>query len=184
MSAQKLDYVPSSPNKHHLTQADSIKGSVASKAVRSMKKKFHYEKMLKKLGIEGATIEQILKTFQTAMLSPVVAGSTMYLVVAGLEMLTNSYYQTQQTQKQKDFNSDVSSVLNLITASLPPGLSQAFGFGATAATGGGTGNPLTIDFYALKGVILVYIASGGNLAGLLGSVSGFLKSGASSGTTT
>lgn len=184
--AQALDYKPTEryKNAHHLTQEDSRKGAAASQAVRSMKKKFHYEKMLKKLGIEGATVAEILHTFQAAMQSPIVAGTVSYLGVAGLEMLTNSYYSTTQTMQQKQANKDVSSIINLIGSALPPGLSQAFSFGGTFANSAATSNnPLTVDFYALKGAILVYIATGGNLAGLLGSVSGFFKgTGAGSGS--
>lgn len=181
MSSQKLDYVPAKEHetKHHLTMADTMKGANASKAVRSLKKRFHFEKALKKLGIEGVTTVEIIKLLGASMTSPVVAGTGSYLLVALLEMLTNSYYASTATAQQRKMNSDVSNVINLITSSLPPGLSQAFGLGAGLSQSQlAGGNPLTVDFYALKGVILVYIASGGNLAGLLGSVSGFLKAGA------
>ena len=167
--------------RHVLTAAEGMRGANASKAVRSLKKHFHYEKALKKLGIEGATAAELIKVLQVALSSPVISGTIAYGAVAIVENLVKQSSPSQQQQQSTQTTNDLLKTLaNLLPTNWNP--LQALASGANAL------GDLGIDFIALKTAIILYIASGGNLAGLLTSsgnvLSTLLKSGAAVTTVT
>jgi hypothetical protein len=136
-----------------------------AKGTSTKKSALKLQKYLAKLGIEEHYIEAFLK----GLASPVVAGVSMYLLLMLLERLTNSVYSANQSAAQQNAQNQTTNILNLITSSLPPGISQAFGFGASIGAATGSPNPFALDFVALKAAVIIYITTGGNIAGLLGT---------------
>lgn len=113
--------------------------------------------------------------------SPVVAGVAMYLLLMGLERLTDAAF----SQKTPNTNPQLQNQVNVLTQlisfvsnALPFG--QLFGFTNTVAQAATSGNPFKTDFTVLKAAVAIYITTGGNIAGLLGTAtnlfSGLTKS--------
>lgn len=155
-------------------------------------------KKLKKLGSQ----EHWFDLAKTALTSPVIAGVASYGAVMAAEQLSNLIFQFPLTSSAPAMPKtetaqakSTQNILNILAQSLPPGLGDIFAFGSQQTfkliygqpgqisgqlgefvkTAGGI-NPFNLDFVALKAVILLYIASGGNLAGLLTSGGGLISS--------
>lgn len=134
------------------------------------------QKFLAKIGIEKEYIDAFLR----GLSSPVVAGVTMYLLLMALERLTNAVYSVNKTQQQTAAQNTIQQLIQSISSGLPPVLGNVFGFGASLTTASASGNPFALDFVALKAAVIIYITTGGNLAGLVGTAtnlfSAFTKS--------
>lgn len=130
---------------------------------------------------------QLLGLLEKMIQSPVLAGVLAYgLVSAGEKIAAYLPRSTAATSKTSQVNtaltqaqsnpvvSAVESYANEFFKLLPGGLGQLFG--ATLSSQGinpsslGLSSISTSEFSALKLAIIAYIASGGNLAGLLSSI--------------
>lgn len=162
--------------------------SATEAAVRSVKNR----NTSLKLGRKALRLEekkQWLQLLQNALASPVLSGVAAYFIVdivekAVVALSTPSSTTTQKTPQQQALSSFWGNFQKVFGTEMNVFFNQ-FGLGAIAS---GTTNSLfagTLDYTALKAVILVYIASGGNLAGLLSSggniISNLLSAGAVTG---
>jgi hypothetical protein len=152
-----------------------MRGVAASRAVRTMRKSANVEKALLKLGIKGESEKLLFETIRNFVSTPVGSGILAYLAVSAIEQLVAPpKVAAQDPTKNPTVNAVYNyaqSVIGIYEKVLP--LGQLGGLLGNTLSGN-----LSADFTALKIAIIVYIASGGNLAGLLSSGTNLLGSAA------
>jgi hypothetical protein len=183
--------------KHVFTRADTLLGAATSRAKRSYKEKLNYAKKLQKLALD----EKWFDLARGVLASPVAAGTVSYLAVLAIEQISKKIAAAEMTLATppgsppatppappsilQSLEKDLSGLLTgAITGtgsvvSSISGTSQAI-LGALSGPMGGllqiALSGTATDLTALKIAILLYIASGGNLAGLLSSSSSAFSS--------
>jgi len=155
--------------KHVFTPSETRLGVESSKAVRSLKKKYQYEKTIKKLGLKGITEEGVFKLLTAAVSSPVLAGVIAFGAVVAVEKLIPPPVNSGSSGQTQTSNAILQTIESFIPGFNTWNPIQGVLSGAQAIT------DLGLDFLALKTAIILYIASGGNLAGLLTSGGGLVS---------
>ena len=121
--------------------------------------------------------KNVFELVKAAMQSPVLSGVLAFFMVSGIESLqskastiSTTTVSTASTPKGiwGSFASDFEKFFNISAKNLIPGVAIIESITSNSNT------LANVDYTALKAVILVYIASGGNLAGLLASGQNFL----------
>lgn len=184
--------------KRQFTREETLLGVATSRLRRSAKEKLKFAKKMAKL----TEHEKWIPLAQTALSSPVIAGTAAFFLVSAVEKLQSSIQSAQQTtstppnpaNQPVGYGTPIQPLVQLenFFASITFGLVKPIGtpnqvkMGAAGAIETGLqNNPINalaaffggnFDYTALKAAILLYIASGGNLAGLLSSTGGILSS--------
>lgn len=150
---------------------------------RRAKRQRNREFKLRQRAMKLLENEKIYDLAKTAMQSPVLAGTGAFLLVHTIESASKSGALTssivkQQGQQPQQAQSWFSLFWSIFSNLAIPGTAIP-GTGAAGLSISGAATTLTdalknLDFSALKLVILIYIASGGNLPGLLQQSGGIL----------
>jgi hypothetical protein len=169
--------MPQPDKRHKFTREETLRGVLASANIRSPKKAFHYAKALERVKQEGRWID-ILKSI---LASPVASGTLVYLIVITLEKAQ----QSTSAPKTKISSGNIATSLGQEIQSVFGGVLTG-GASASAISEALTGpfggllqivvSSTSFDLTALKAAIILYIASGGNLPGILQSSSSAITS--------
>jgi len=138
---------------------DSEQGKRASVIANKAKRA---ELRLRKKALNIEQEAQFMRLLEAGMKSPVIAGTIAFFVVSAVEAGTNVVKGLNGEDTSTDKKATGKNLITWIEGNFNPLA--------------GTENLITalqgLDFTALKAAIIAYIASGGNLAGLLTSVGG------------
>lgn len=168
-----------STEEHRGSHPNSRANLGGDKAQRASRRERRRMRKLKDRIVTVMEQKNIVELAKTAMQSPVLAGTGAFLIVSAVQ----SAVTASQAAGQPAHSGTPSNPLSVFLSVFEGGLSNALGplgglinTGVNVATGSGNlqGILSNLDFDALKLCILIYIASGGNLAGLLQSSSGLL----------
>lgn len=150
----------------NLSPSDMKKGTRAAVAWK------HFEKRLRKKELAIQERAQLLDLARSAFASPVISGVVAYGIVSVVEKLFEKTQTTAPAGQPTPQQNELRALLKGLSQFLPTNWNPIGGaVTSTEAVSALAG----IDFIALKGAIIIYIASGGNLAGLLASGSNLLS---------
>ena len=159
------------PNPKPISQADALRGSkLAKKAKKELRKM-----MSRELDIKDR--QMWVDLVRSAAANPAVAGTVMYFVVLGVEGAMHAYAQAN-SPAQKAAAAANKDYLGAILDAFLSGFWLSFGHSTGVADVVTAGQSINrsiddilkgLDLAALKLALILYIASGGNLAGILQS---------------
>lgn len=171
------------PNpKHKFTSETAKEAAKLSRTVR--KKGDTLQKKLARMQLEGITLEQLAGVLKSVSSQPVLVGLAGYAIVNQFPQLFSSIKTTSTSTSATQTPQQVQQQGLGLIFSIFPQLAQlntsvkdaVFGASVTNAVTNGI-NTVVNDFEigTLKAALILYIASGGNLAGVLSAASGPLS---------